>query len=72
MLRARVNTQLRKTIVKSENIKFMERDIDIMLESKMKDEALFRLVRQLKYKGYKVIKNSIILKNLKQKKQDNS
>lgn len=55
-----------------ENIKFMERDIDIMLESKMKDEALFRLVRQLKYKGYKVIKNSIILKNLKQKKQDNS
>lgn len=54
-----------------ERIKFVGRDVDIMLESKMKDEALFRLVRQLKYKGYKVNKNSIILK-LKRKKQDNN
>ncbi len=25
-------------------------EVDIMLETKMKDEALFRLVRELKYK----------------------
>ena len=31
-------------------IKFTNRDIDIMLESKGKDDALARLVRQLKYK----------------------
>lgn len=31
-------------------IKFMDRDFDIMLEAKAKDDALFRLVRQLKYK----------------------
>ena len=46
-----------------EKIQFIKKDIDIMLESKMKDEALFRLVRQLKYKGYKISKNKIILKN---------
>lgn len=47
----------------TERIKFLKKDVDIMLEAKMKDEALFRLVRQLKYKGYKVSKNSIILGN---------
>lgn len=31
-------------------IKFINRDIDIMIEAKAKDEALFRLVRELKYK----------------------
>lgn len=45
-----------------EKVKLVNRDIDIMLESKMKDEALFKLVRQLKYKGYRVNKNVIILK----------
>lgn len=39
-----------------ERIKFIDKDIDIMLEAKMKDEALFRLVRLLKYKtNYKFI-----------------
>lgn len=33
-----------------EKIKFVNKDIDIMIEAKMKDEALFRLVRQLRYK----------------------
>lgn len=32
-----------------ESIKHLNYDIDIMLEAKAKDEALFRLVRQLKY-----------------------
>ena len=37
-------------------------DIDIMLEAKGKDEALFRLVRQLKfYKDFKVKETTIIL-----------
>lgn len=46
-----------------EKIRFTQKDIDVMLEAKMKDDSLFRLVRQLKYKGYKVNKNIIILKN---------
>lgn len=33
-----------------ENIKHLNYDIDIMIEAKTKDEALFRLVRELKYK----------------------
>jgi len=33
-----------------EKIKILDCDIDIMLEAKKKDEALFRLVRELKYK----------------------
>lgn len=33
-----------------ENVKIFNKDIDIMLEAKAKDEALFRLMRQLKYK----------------------
>lgn len=37
-------------------LKKYDRDIDIMLEAKMKDDALFRLVRQLKYlTNYKFI-----------------
>ena len=31
-------------------IKHLPYDIDIMIEAKKKDEALFRLVRELKYK----------------------
>ena len=39
-----------------EQIKFINRDFDIMIEAKMKDEALFRLIRELKYKtDYKFI-----------------
>ena len=33
-----------------ERIKFCDIDFDIMIEAKQKDEALFRLVRELKYK----------------------
>lgn len=33
-----------------ENIKHLNFDIDIMIEAKAKDEALFKLVRELKYK----------------------
>lgn len=36
-------------------------DFDIMIEAKAKDEALFRLVRQLKYLDYKIDKNTIYL-----------
>lgn len=39
-----------------EHIKHLNYDIDIMIEAKEKDEALFRLVRELKYKtNYKFI-----------------
>ena len=39
-----------------DDIKFLNRDFDIMIEAKMKDDALFRLVRELKYKtNYKFI-----------------
>ncbi len=31
-------------------IKLIDRDVDIMLEAKAKDDALFRLIRELKYK----------------------
>lgn len=45
-----------------EKIKFINRDIDIMIEAKRKDDALFTLIRQLKYKNiYKIKKNSIFL-----------
>ncbi len=37
-----------------DKLKIFNKDIDIMIEAKFKDEALFRLVRQLKYLGYKV------------------
>ena len=39
-----------------EDIKHLDYDIDIMIEAKKKDEALFRLIRELKYKtNYKFI-----------------
>ena len=42
-------------------IKVYNRDIDIMIEAKMKDDAVFRLIRQLKYLGYKVEGATIIM-----------
>ena len=43
----------------------IQKDIDIMLESKGKDEALFRLLRQLHhYKPFKMQGNSIIISDL--------
>ena len=43
-------------------LKPLNTDIDIMLEAKGRDEALFRLVRQLKfYKDFKVKGTTIIL-----------
>ena len=45
-----------------EKIKFVNYDFDIMIEAKAKDEALFRLIRQIKYEtNYKFIKNTIFL-----------
>ncbi len=39
-----------------EKIKFINRDVDIMIEAKMKDMALFKLMREIKYKtDYKII-----------------
>ena len=39
-----------------EKIKFTNKDFDVMIEAKKKDEALFKLVRELKYKtNYKFI-----------------
>lgn len=45
-----------------EEIKFVNRDFDIMIEAKMKDEALFRLVRELKYKtNYRFIDSTTFI-----------
>lgn len=45
-----------------DKINFIEKDFDIMIEAKMKDEALFRLVRQIKYEtDYKFLNNSTFL-----------
>jgi len=45
-----------------ERIKFTKRDFDVMIEAKKKDDALFRLIRELKYKTeYKIEKNTIFL-----------
>lgn len=45
-----------------EKIKFTKRDFDVMIEAKKKDDALFRLIRELKYKtDYKIEKNTIFL-----------
>ena len=42
---------IEKNFLKFLNIlKKEKQDIDIMIEAKKKDEALFRLIRQLKYK----------------------
>ena len=47
-----------------ETIKFINKDFDVMLEAKAKDDALFRLVRQLKYKtNYKFIDDSTFIIN---------
>lgn len=43
-----------------EKIKTLNKDIDIMLECKAKDEALFRLARLLKYHNYEFIDESTI------------
>ena len=46
-------------------IKLIDRDIDIMLEAKAKDDALFRLVRELKYKtNYIFLDETTIKKDL--------
>ena len=43
-----------------EKIKFTNRDFDVMIEAKQKDDSVFRLIRQLKYKtDYKIEKNTI-------------
>ena len=43
-------------------IKFTNKDFDVMIEAKKKDEALFKLIRQVKYKtDYKIEKNTIFL-----------
>ena len=45
-----------------EKIKFTKKDFDVMIEAKQKDDAIFRLIRQLKYKtDYKIDKNTIYL-----------
>ena len=45
-----------------EKIKFTNKDFDVMIEAKQKDDALFRLIRELKYKtDYKIEKNTIFL-----------
>lgn len=45
-----------------EKIKFIDKDFDIMIEAKAKDDALFRLVRELKYKtNYKFIDETTFL-----------
>lgn len=47
-----------------ETIKHLPYDIDIMLEAKAKDDALFRLVRQLRYKtNYKFIDETTFIAN---------
>ena len=45
-----------------EKIKFTNRDFDVMIEAKKKDEALFKLIRELKYKtNYKIENNTIFI-----------
>lgn len=44
-----------KNIIKTEN-----KNIDIMIEAKEKDIALFKLIRELKYKDYKLIDETTI------------
>lgn len=47
-----------------ESIKTLPYDIDIMLEAKAKDDALFRLIRQLKYKtNYQFIDETTFIVN---------
>lgn len=49
-------------------IKNKNYDFDIMIEAKAKDEALFRLTRQLKYNDYKFIDETSFIKNKIQNK----
>ena len=45
-----------------ERIKFVSKDFDVMIEAKQKDEALFRLISELKYKtDYKIDGTTIYL-----------
>lgn len=45
-----------------EKIKFIDKDFDIMIEAKAHDDAIFRLIRQLKYKtNYKFIDETTFL-----------
>lgn len=45
-----------------ESIRYLDCDIDIMIEAKKKDEALFRLVRELKYKtNYRFIDDTTFI-----------
>ena len=47
-----------------EEVKIYNYDIDIMIEAKEKDEAMFRLVRNLKYKtNYKFIDDTTFIVN---------
>jgi len=50
-----------------DRIKYLDRDIDIMIEAKAKDDALFRLIRELKYKtNYKFIdETTFLIDNMK-------
>lgn len=41
-------------------IKIVNKDIDIMIEAKEKDNALFKLIRELKYRGYKFIDDTTL------------
>ena len=42
-----------------DKIRFTNQDFDVMIEAKMKDEAMFRLIRELKYKtDYKFVNNT--------------
>lgn len=47
-----------------EKIKFSDIDFDVMIEAKQKDEALFRLIRELKYKtNYQFLDETTFLVN---------
>ena len=41
-------------------LKTQTKNIDIMIEAKQKDMALFKLIRELKYKDYKLIDETTI------------
>jgi UV DNA damage endonuclease len=43
-----------------EIIKYEKRNIDIMIEAKQKDNAMFKLIRELKYKDYKFINETTL------------
>jgi len=45
-----------------EKIRFINKDFDVMIEAKQKDAAVFRLIRELKYKtDYRIENNTIYL-----------